>query len=286
MEESQRILMDLAARASHILHDYFVKLSQYFDKDSDIPVFERYVLKQVPISCHTTSESILILVANNRIWDNEMLIRSVLEGTIKFIYLTVGSNEEREKKIDEYWNVLPIINKIKRSNRAEEIYEYLSNTEVQKNDMKFIGGVLLTEEEIQEIREKYPRKYRKELEHKWSYSEIIKDLSKQDKHKFFSGMFHGYGIGSHLIHQDADAINYLIDHNQRIPERRIAKELAHGCRQISDIMTFSILRLYAYKVLFKESVDDIYLESHIILDQDMEKYHKSFQEIEEGYLDY
>lgn len=286
MEESQRILMDLAARASHVLREYFTSISKYFDKESDIPIFERYVLKQIPISCHTTSESILILLANNRLWDNEMLIRSVLEGTLKFLYLTVGSDEEREKKIDEYWNLLPNINKIKRSSRAEEIYKYLPDNIAQKNDMKFIGRVILTEEEIQELREKYPRKYRKELEHRWSYSEIIKELSKQDKHKAFSGMFHGYGIGSHLIHQDADAINYLIDHNQRIPERRIAKELAHGCRLISDVMTFSVLRLYAYKALFKETIGNIYLESHIILSQDMDKYHKSFQEIEERYLEY
>lgn len=286
MEEHQKILMNIAARASHILHEYFSKISQYFDSDSEVPVFERYVLKQLPISCHTTSESVLVLVANNRLWDNEMLIRSILEGTLKFIYLTVGSNEERTKKIDDFWNVLPIINKIKRSKRAEDVYKYLPGDQKQKNDMKFIGATVLSEEEIEEINKKYPRKYRKELEHKWSYSEIIKDLSNQDKHKFFSGLFHGYGIGSHLIHQDADAINFLIDHNQRIPERRIAKELAHGCRQISDVLIFAFLRLYAYKILNNEPAEKIYLDSHSRLDEKMERFHRSFREIEEQFLDY
>ncbi|MNB74630.1 hypothetical protein D3C75_212680 [compost metagenome] len=286
MDESQQLLMDFARRASHILYEYFSKISSYFEIESEISVFESYVLKQLPISSHVTSETVLIMVANNRMWDNEMLIRSILEGTLKFIYLTVGTDEERKKKIDEFWNVLPIINQIKRSRRADKLLEHLPNEELQRNDMKFIGGVILSEEKIKEIEEKYPRKYRKELEHKWSYSEIIKDLTKEDKHKAFSGLFHGYGIGSHLIHQDADAINYLIDHNQRTPERRIAKELAHGCRQISDVMTFSILRLYAYKQLFKESLEDIYLESHIKLDEDMAGFHNSFQEIEEQYLEY
>ncbi|MEC0234844.1 DUF5677 domain-containing protein [Paenibacillus kribbensis] len=233
-----------------------------------------------------TSESILVLVANNRLWDNEMLIRSVLEGTLKFIYLTTGTDEERKTKIDEFWNVLPVISQIKRSRRAGEVYNNLPENVSQKNDMKFIKGVILSEDKINEIQSKYPRKYRKELEHKWSYSEIVKELSKEDKHKYFNGMFHGYGIGSHLIHQDADAINFLIDHNARVPERRIAKELAHGCRQISDVMTYSMLRLYAYKLLHNESVANVWLDSYIELSEEMKQYHEYFKEIEEEYLEY
>lgn len=284
MEESQEILMGFASRASQILYDYFTNISRFFGKESEIPIFESYVLKQLPISCHTTSESVLVLVANNRLWDNEMLMRAILEGTIKFIYLTFGTNEERAIKVNEFWSILPEINKIRRSRRADDVYNYLPSN--QKDDMKFIRGVVLSTEELKEIEEKYPRKYRKELEHKWSYSEIVKELSKKDQYKYFSGFFHGYGIGSHLIHQDADAINFLIDHNQRIPERRVAKEIAHGCRQISDVLTYCVLRLLAYRILFKEPIENIYLDSHNTLEQEMKKYHDNFQNVEERFLNY
>jgi hypothetical protein len=285
MNNVQATLLNFANRGSHILHEYFGMISTYFDKESEIPVIERYVLKQVPISCHLTSESILILVGNLRFWDNEMLLRSLLEGTLKFIYLTIGTNDEREKKINEFWNVLPKINELKRSRRAIELIDHVST---DTNDMNFIRGVVLEDDRINEIEKMYPRKYRKELEHKWSFSEIVKELSSLETHKFLTGFLHGYGIGSHLIHQDADAINFLIDHNQRIEERRLAKELAHGCRQISDVMIYTILRYYAYKILHNEpiDIDNLYLDSYSQLCNEMEVYHKSFGEVEEKYLDY
>ncbi|MFD2671455.1 DUF5677 domain-containing protein [Marinicrinis sediminis] len=281
MDPVQKTLLEYAARSSHILHEYFQLISGYFNKESEIPIVERYVLKQLPISCHLTSESILILVGNLRVWDNEMLLRSLLEGTLKFTYLTIGTHQERKKKIEEFWEILPKINEVRRSKRATQLLQH-----AQDDELKLIRGVVIDDEEIAKIEEMYPRKYRKQVEQKWSYSEIVKELSKYKHLEFLNGFFHGYGIGSHLIHQDADAINFLIDHNSRIDERRRAKELAHGCRQISDIMTYCVLRYGAYKLLHNESTEDIYLESHIQLNKEMETFHKSFEQTEQKYLDY
>jgi len=90
MNHVQKVLLEFAGRASYILHEYFQLISAYFERESEILNYHQYVLKQLPISCQLTSESSLILVGNVRMWDNEILLRSIMEGTVKFLYLTLG----------------------------------------------------------------------------------------------------------------------------------------------------------------------------------------------------
>lgn len=279
----QEILMKLARQANLILHEYYTLTSAYFNKDLDISENHKYVLKQLPISCQLTSESSLVLIANGRLWDNEMLLRSIMEGTIKFVHLTLGTNEERENKINEFWEVLPAISEIKRTKRAKVLINSLPKP--LNSDMVFIEDVILDDEILEELEKKYPRKFRKEVEQRWSYSEIVKELSHHPLYGNLIGLFHSYGIGSQLIHQDANAINLLIDHNSRSKDRREAKELAHGCRQISDIITFAAMRYFAYSKLYKEDIEKLFLESFDALNNEMEVFHQLFRDIEDKYKD-
>jgi hypothetical protein len=42
-----------------------------------------FVLNLLGLSCHTTGESALLLTRFGRVWDTEIVLRSVLEGTAK-----------------------------------------------------------------------------------------------------------------------------------------------------------------------------------------------------------
>ncbi|WP_342426708.1 hypothetical protein [Paenibacillus sp. FSL L8-0158] len=168
----QETLMKLARQASFILHDYYVLTSAYFNKDLDISENHRYVLKQLPVSCQLTSESSLVLIANVRLWDNEMLLRSIMEGTIKFVYLTLGTNEERESKINEFWEVLPAISEIKRTKRAKTLVDSLP--EPLNSDMVFIKDVILDDEILEELE----KNTQENLEKSWSKDGRIAKLLK------------------------------------------------------------------------------------------------------------
>jgi len=76
------------------------------------------VIAQLQISCHLTSESTLLLILNCKIWDADILLRSVLEGTFKLIFLLKGSNEEQISKAKEYWELLPDIMRLRRHLRG------------------------------------------------------------------------------------------------------------------------------------------------------------------------
>ena len=49
-----------------------------------------------------------------KLWDSDILIRAVIEGTFKYLFLCVGKESEQQIKLQEYWEVIPEINRIKR----------------------------------------------------------------------------------------------------------------------------------------------------------------------------
>ncbi len=53
---------------------------------------------------------------------------------------------------------------------------------------------------------------------------------------------YGYGMQSHLVHQDGDVIGMVRDRMQRNTERRTSIDLAHGGRIVSDVCVYAITR--------------------------------------------
>src|SRR5207302_1582618 len=62
---------------------------------------------------------------------------------------------------------------------------------------------------------------------------------------------YSYGMGSHSVHQDGDAILIMDERERRDSRRQRAIELAHGAREISDLMTFAMLRAFAAYIAHK-----------------------------------
>jgi hypothetical protein len=81
---------------------------------------------------------------------------------------------------------------------------------------------------------------------------------------------YGYGMASHLVHQDADAIGIIWDRRQREDERRIPLEIAHAARLISDLIGMAMLRAtMTYKLHNQETkpVRDLYQAYQVIQDE-------------------
>src|SRR5450759_527048 len=79
-----------------------------------------FVLNILGSSCHTTSESALLLTRHGRVWDADMLVRSVLEGTAKYAFLCTTDHAEQARRATEYWHILPEFDRIKRHDRVTQ----------------------------------------------------------------------------------------------------------------------------------------------------------------------
>ena len=208
------------------------------------------------MSCHATSDSALLLIGSVRLWDAEMLVRSVFEGTFKFIFLCRGTPVDRAERANEYWEVLPDISCLKKHQRAEQMLAALDNPDA--DEWRPIREILLDPDELAALRATYPKAVRQQFEHKWSFFEIAQTLDKENGSACsLRHLIYNYGMASHQIHQDGDAIGIIWDRDQREPERRNAIEVAHGCRMFWDLLSMSMMRTVALSRAVGENANAI-----------------------------
>lgn len=248
INEVQFKLMKWAAHSSHLIGNIFDECSKRFAPSSFQSDQECQVLWQLNASCHATAESSLILVGNVRLWDADVLIRSVVEGTLKFVFLTFGSDSERSQKLVEFDNHFGAIGQIKHHQRLKEFLSVVDNPNA--DEWRPFRDLLLTEAQHGELQKRYPKALRQKLNHKWSFAEICVALrnSGQAGYDHFGYMLYNYGMSSHVAHQDIDGIGMVWDRNKRNETRRTAVELAHGARLVGDVAIMGFLRASA---LFK-----------------------------------
>jgi len=96
-----------AKAGSQAIYDYLMLCVPIFEELQKGDQEQVFVYRQLAVSCHLTSESALLLIEHGCLWDAEILIRSVTEGTAKFAFMAIGTCEERAKKVKEYWIDLP-----------------------------------------------------------------------------------------------------------------------------------------------------------------------------------
>jgi hypothetical protein len=232
-----------AALASHFVGECFDAARPSIEEGlSEIDDLVRFVAANLFIDCHLSSESVLLLVGEQKEWDADIITRSVLEGSFKFTFMLQGRDEEIKAKAMEYWQVLPRFASGKHSERAKR---FLDDVQPDYADSQMFRELILDEAEVEAIRDGFTRQDRQVLEEKWSFSGISKAFSHSEDSGFrlLSHLAHGYGMSSHLLHKDADGIGIVWERRRRNSERQAAVRLAHSARLVSDICAFAQLRL-------------------------------------------
>jgi hypothetical protein len=202
-----------------------------------------FVLNLLGLSCHTTGESALLLTRFGRVGDAEIVLRSVLEGTAKYLFLCTQDPSTRAERVEEYWNLLPEFDRLKRHERIAQFRSVIGDMSPSADTLR---ELLLSEEEAARLRAAYPRKQRQALAQRWSFTEIIRALALEIPGREAVGMLaHAYGASSHTTHQDADGTAMIWERLRRGDERRELIHLAHASRQVRDVFTFAMLRAIA-----------------------------------------
>jgi hypothetical protein len=245
LPDVQSSLFRWAGYTSILSGDIFDEVSKRFTEQVFPDREEGWVLWQLQGSCHATAESALILVANVRLWDADILVRSVVEGTLKFVFLTLGSEADRKEKLKEFSGAFSDIGQLKRHGRIEELLAAINDPGA--DEWRSLRDMLLSDERLAELKSKYSKKVRHQLEHRWSFGEICQSLKRSGLEGVnqLGHMMYNYGMSSLVAHQDIDGIGMVWDRNGRSEERRSAVELAHGARLVSDIAVMNWLRAHA-----------------------------------------
>ncbi len=239
-------LAEWTSQASNLIGACFDSAkSMLGDGYEGLPPLARFVCAQLFIDCNLSSESVLLLVRAEKEWDADLIARSVMEGSFKFTYILQGSHAEIEEKANEFWNVLPLFYTIRHGENVKKMFEYLPD--LNAPELRPFHDLRVSDEEVAETRARYSRSERQALEEKWSFVGLCRAFAASDNPglKAFAVLSHGYTMSSHLLHKDADGIGMVWERYKRSPERQLAARMGHSARVVSDVCSFSKLRLFS-----------------------------------------
>ncbi len=241
-------LTDWASRCNQAVDECLDLISPFLLEKPQIDPKLQWILRQLAISCNTSSISTLLLVSYVQLWDAEILLRSVIEGTIKYLFLCVGSEKDLKEKTDEYLDFLPEIDVLTQHKRVEA---FLANVDRPNADeWNILREVLLNQNKVTSLKTKYPRKKSRQLKQKWAFNEIAMELSKStligsDFEALRRLLSYSYGISSHLIHKDGTALKFMWERNQQAQNEQGEYEetqIAFASRQLNDLLIMANFR--------------------------------------------
>lgn len=188
------------------------------------------------------SQALILLIQDGYLWDAEIIVRPIMEASMKILFLSFTTADERQNRIREFWQDLPEVNTLRQSDRARLVLE---RTGARGVFAKALGPLVLPDEEESTLREKWPKKNRRRLEQKWSFSEILRSSEEFMRSSFGEGFVraatHNYGLSSHLIHCDESGLGLISDRVMRPPRERQKLTNSHAARLLSDCVSYIAL---------------------------------------------
>jgi hypothetical protein len=165
------------------LHFGILKLIQYDDiKKCKLNKSVIDILTRLNWHCFALTQSCMELVWPGFVWQVEILERSLLEATIKLIYIAIDKSTI-DQKVDEFQNVISDINQYKR---RKEMLEFLDNIHINNDlDEHALRNVTKYDVEMN-----LNQKERKKVLEKWTFNSMTKEIDSYkidglDKLKYF-----------------------------------------------------------------------------------------------------
>lgn len=254
---SERVINDpllFSNRALELHRNLSISIAPFYKKDADINEFNQILLTELFTQLYSTAESILILTSYGVIWESDILLRTLFEGTMKYIFMMQEHLEEKSDLIEEYYIIVPEMQKIQDHAKAAEAIKIFKENGIDKHSFQVS---LLENEELVKLKEAYSKNRIRELNQKWSYKNILRNLIEKDnKYDILATTLYTYSLSSHLIHYDGEClkqragalINNVVNNDEML-------DTAHLLRIISNVVSLGTLRVSEYIKVYNLDVE-------------------------------
>lgn len=277
----------LTNKGHEIGQELFLSTCPLYDKEIDIDVETQQVIIGLYNSCFMTFESIVLLLSRKRAWDSLILYRSFCEGATKLIYMCSGSIDEKKENIKEYSEILPEIEYLSRYFKVKNAYDSHEN----KDDPSIypFKDIIVNSLDIENLQEKYPKKLRRKILQKWSFSELVNYMEENSiqGYQHSDPMIHLFTLSSHFVHKDYTSIEIIKDRFGRSKERELSIELAHTANMISDMLHMLFIISFTISRELKKDRSKILIDiynTHYDFFNLIKEYYKEWLNIEYGDL--
>lgn len=163
-------------------------------------------------------------------WDADILVRTLYECAAKIFLITLADEKQRAELVDEFWQILPEFSDRKRARKAA-----LAEAVFPPDDPSRDVFALMRDQRMVRSSRNLTKAERRQLEGKWSFSEIVDHLAKTAMGDDIRALLHMYGMNSHLAHVDHVAMDLMFDRAIRPPDELLTLRLGHASRIASDV---------------------------------------------------
>lgn len=232
-----------AERSALLMGEFLPLLGPFIDHDGLDPEAAD-TLGMLLDAASRSTESAFLLMSFGKLWDAELVVRSVFEASIKFVYLIHTKNDLRRRH-EEFAEHQFQMAAMKDDQKARDALA--SIPDVQGPEWEHLHALVLPDIQRDKLRETYDKAARRSMETRWGYTGLLNVLIKSGDPAYstLGGLFYGYTTSSHLHHADYVGISIVLGQSRLEPRMRDATHLSHLARLIRDCFTCYELRLGA-----------------------------------------
>lgn len=234
-------LSAMAAAARAIVSELHLECSSFLNSPVDeCPSSAAEAAFELGYACSLSSDSALLLLEAGLVWDADILARSVAEGTLKHLYLLMGTRSEMEERSTEFLGLVADFQSVTRLKRAQRLLELVPDPEAA--EWAPIREVVDIDFAPAQRGLKFNRSTRKRIEARWSYGGLVEHFAGIPGLEPAVVLGYIYGMQSHLVHKDSNATGMMYERDSRDPLRRDSAMLAHGARIVGDLLIMALGR--------------------------------------------
>lgn len=242
MATQDPLLKEWAARTQKALHETMPLLGAYCVSPSTHDA-AGLATHELSVSCLMSSESAMLLVAYERLWDAEVVVRTVWEGSLKFAYICTPAAAARAARAAEFTDVLPAVGRLRWHERAKEALA----GDLGHAELRPYSDFILSPKEEASLRQAHPRQQRQRLEQQWSFNGIVRALAADglaEGQDLLPSLLYAYRASSHLVHKSGEGVSMVSDREQREERRRVPLIRSQAARLCSDVFHLGVLRVH------------------------------------------
>ena len=226
--------MAVAAHALDLVGDLYLQTARLLnDPRPDVPDSAAEAAFELNYACSLSTESALILVGQHRVWDADILARSVVEGSLKFFYLLLAAPDDMQVRATEFFDTVPDCQAAFRLAKANRLLELVDDRGAQ--EWVPIREVIEIDSPVVDRISAIPSADRREVQRRWSFTGLVEGLAERPGLEATAVLGFQYGMQSHHVHKDSNATGMIYEREERDALRRTAAVLAHGARIVSDL---------------------------------------------------
>jgi len=246
-----------ADESKRMLGEYLQKCESLLNAKPNYDTNSEFVLAQLFYNCHLISESSILLVENQKSWESQILTRSVVEGTFRYVYICTKNKDDHEQRIREFMEDLPDLSQIREFEKINTFLAQLAQTD--KKSYEMLRGFSRPASYVNDLRHKYPTSKKRGLPQRWSLMQILQAVAGSEfpDMKKYLNIGIQYAMASHFVHQDSDAIQLLWMRNNPKEKSPMYSEVVIGAKELAANLEMAHLRSMAIHYFIGKDLSEV-----------------------------